>query len=79
MTDPPREPSEYYDAEETDATGGVIPYKNSPALILGILGLKRVRQRPAVRGTVHAWIGIILGGLCGLTWLVVTVVLLVTM
>ena len=61
-----------------DATGGVIPYKNLPALlayylglasllpcvgfvfavpalILGILGLRKRAQNPAVKGSVHAW------------------------
>jgi len=33
------------------------------ALILGIIGLKRVRQHPEAKGKVHAWIGIILGTL----------------
>lgn len=77
-----------------DSTGGVIPYKNVPALIgyylgvfsiipcfpiglaalvLGILGLRKVKQEPAVRGTVHAWIGILVGGFFGLVWLAVTV------
>lgn len=72
-----------------DATGGVIPYKNPPALIayylsifglfpclgivlsipavvLGIMGLRKRQQNPAVKGSVHAWIGIILGGVCTL-------------
>lgn len=67
-----------------DATGGVIPYKNPPALfayylgifslipvlgfflgiasfICGIAGLRKRRLNPAVRGSVHAWIGIIIG------------------
>jgi hypothetical protein len=35
------------------------------AFVLGILGLKFRRQHPTAGGTVHAWIGIILGGLCG--------------
>jgi hypothetical protein len=39
-----------------------------PALIMGIIGLKRREQDPAVRGSVHAWIGIILGGLAILLW-----------
>ena len=80
---------------EGDATGGVIPYKNVPALagyycavfslipcfglvlgpaafILGILGLRAASQNPAVKGQVHAWIGIVLGGLCGLAnWAVI--------
>lgn len=72
-----------------DATGGVIPYKNMPALIayymaifslipcfplgipaliLGIIGLRKVSREPEVHGTAHAWIGIILGGICGFGW-----------
>lgn len=31
-----------------------------PALILGIVGLSRVRSNPQAKGTVHAWLGIIL-------------------
>jgi hypothetical protein len=70
---------------EGDATGGVIPYKNMPALlayylgiasllccfvgvpagivpvVLGIVGLQRRAANPAIRGSVHAWIGIVLG------------------
>ena len=74
-----------------DATGGIIPYKNGPALmayylgifslipclglvlaipafVLGIMGLKKRNQNPAVKGTCHAWIGIIMGGLFTLIW-----------
>lgn len=86
--------------EQGDATGGVIPYKNVPALfayylgvfslipcfplgiaalILGIVGLRRVKANPAIRGTVHAWIGIIVGGLFGTVWLVGTVMMLISM
>lgn len=77
--------------QEGDATGGLIPYKNPPALIayylgivallplvgmpfgiasiiLGIIGLRRRQKNPAIKGSVHAIIGI-LGGvvslLCG--------------
>ena len=80
--------------EEGDATGGIIPYKNMPALIayycgvfsiipcfpigitaviLGIMGLRKASQEPQVKGQVHAWIGIIAGGLFGLLWTVITV------
>lgn len=75
-----------------DGTGGVIPYKNMPALIayylavfslipclgillgipaviLGFIGLQRHKANPLVRGTAHAWIGIILGGCMSLLWL----------
>ena len=74
-----------------DATGGIIPYKNMPALlayylglaslipcfgfflgiasfVLGIIGLRKRAQNPAVKGSVHAWIGIVLGGLMTLVW-----------
>lgn len=76
---------------EGDATGGVIPYKNVPALlayylglfsllpclglflaipafVLGIMGLRKRKQNPAVKGSVHAWIGIVMGGLMTLVW-----------
>jgi hypothetical protein len=81
-------------AEEPDATGGVIPYKNPSALIayycgvfsvipcfpigiagvvLGIMGLRYADAHPTARGKVHAWIGIVAGGLFGIGWLVLTV------
>jgi hypothetical protein len=76
---------------EGDSTGGLIPYKNTPALIayylgifslipcfglllaipafiLGIIGLQKRAQNPAVKGSAHAWIGIVLGGICTLLW-----------
>lgn len=78
MTAPPPPPV------HGDATGGVIPYKNPPALIayycsmlallpflgfpfavaaviLGPIGLKRYARNPAIKGKVHARIGIVLG------------------
>jgi hypothetical protein len=85
-------------AEEGDATGGVIPYKNASALIayylgvfsvipcfpiglaglvLGIKGLGYAKQHPQARGRVHAWIGIIAGGLFGLLWTVLTAVFVI--
>ena len=36
------------------------------AVILGILGLKKVKEEPEASGTAHAWIGIALGGLTAL-------------
>lgn len=33
------------------------------AFILGIIGLRTRKRHPVVRGTVHAWVGIIVGGL----------------
>ena len=72
--------------QKGDDTGGIIPYKNPPALIayylgifglipffgpllaipafiLGIVGLRKRRKTPIIKGAVHAWIGIILGAL----------------
>jgi len=73
--------------QEGDSTGGVIPYKNMPALlayylgilslvcclfaipfgivplVLGIVGLQRRAANPVIKGSAHAWIGIVLGGL----------------
>jgi len=48
------------------------------ALVLGIKGLKVFRDNPAVKGTVHAWIGIILGGLCALANIAVIILAVVT-
>jgi hypothetical protein len=73
--------------QQGDSTGGVIPYKNMPALlayylgilsllccfvgvpfgivplVLGIIGLKQRAANPVIKGSAHAWIGIVLGGL----------------
>lgn len=43
------------------------------ALVLGIIGLRKVKAQPEARGTVHAWIGILVGGFFGLLWTVLTV------
>lgn len=37
-----------------------------PAVILGVMGLNARKANPAIKGSVHAWIGICLGGLCTL-------------
>jgi hypothetical protein len=39
-----------------------------PALVLGIMGLRKRAENPEVKGSVHAWIGIVLGGLFTLIW-----------
>ena len=88
------EPADAGDEPAGDGTGGLIPYKNVPALIgyycgvfsiipcfciglaglvLGILGLRKVARHPEVKGTVHAWIGILAGGFFGLLWLGLTI------
>jgi hypothetical protein len=85
-------------AVEGDATGGLIPYKNGPALaayycgvfsiipcfvigllglFLGLRGLKVAKANPAVRGKVHAWIGIIVGGFFGVIYALLTVLAIV--
>lgn len=46
------------------------------AFILGIAGLKVSQTHPNAHGKVHAWIGIILGGLCGLGNLVLVILML---
>ena len=38
------------------------------ALVLGILGLKARKANPQIHGSVHAWIGIIMGGFFTLVW-----------
>jgi hypothetical protein len=91
----PDDAPEYDDDSEDDefvpdGTGGVIPFKNQPALwsyylgvfslipcfpigvaafVLGLRGLRAVRAEPRVRGTIHAWVGIRVGGFFGLVWL----------
>ncbi|MDY7010171.1 MAG: hypothetical protein SVV80_05390 [Planctomycetota bacterium] len=83
-----------------DATGGLIPYKNVPALVtyylgilslipgvglilglaafvLGIAGLVKADKHPEVKGQVHAWVGIIIGGLCGFGHVVLVVFLVI--
>lgn len=91
-------------AAQGDATGGVIPYKNGPALtsyylavaslipcfglltgipafFLGLKGLKKVKAEPWVRGSAHAWIGIVAGGgmallnLIGIAWVIIAVMM----
>lgn len=85
---------------EGDSTGGLIPYKNPPALIayylglfslapciglplgiaavvLGIIGLRKRKENPIIKGSVHAWIGIVLGGIMSLVWLIVSVLTII--
>jgi hypothetical protein len=39
-----------------------------PAFILGIMGLRARKRNPAIRGSVHAWIGIVMGGIFTVIW-----------
>lgn len=82
-----------------DATGGLIPYKNAPALvgyylgifslipflgmplclpalICGVIGLKKVNREPQLSGRAHAWIAIVLGGLVSLGYLALVALIL---
>jgi len=36
--------------------------------VLGIMGLRARSRNPAIKGSVHAWIGIVMGGLMTLLW-----------
>ena len=47
-----------------------------PALILGILGLRFLRRHPEVNGRFHAWMGIILGGVFGVGYLILFLLVL---
>jgi hypothetical protein len=49
---------------------GVLP------LVLGIIGLQKRAQNPVIKGSVHAWIGIVLGGISALCSILVAVGLL---
>lgn len=35
-------------------------------VVLGVMGLQARAQNPAIKGSVHAWIGIVLGGISAL-------------
>ncbi|HTS71309.1 MAG TPA: DUF4190 domain-containing protein [Terriglobia bacterium] len=39
------------------------------AFILGMKGLRKAREHPEVKGKVHAWVGIVTGGLFALLYL----------
>jgi hypothetical protein len=47
------------------------------AFVLGIMGLRNVKRNPEVRGTVHAWIGIVMGFLFGGLWTSLTILMIV--
>lgn len=39
-----------------------------PAVVLGIMGLRARKRNPEVKGSIHAWIGIAVGGLFAVIW-----------
>ncbi len=49
---------------------GIIP------VALGIIGLRKRKENPVIKGSVHAWIGIVLGGLSAIGSLLMIVVLI---
>ncbi len=67
---------------------GILPIFGLPgtfmglaALFLGLKGLKNVKQHPEMKGTVHAWIGVLLGGFFGiltLAWQIFAIVMIAT-
>lgn len=46
----------------------LIPGLGIVALILGIKGLRARKAKPIIKGSVHAWIGIVVGALTTLAW-----------
>ena len=55
----------------------LIPFLGIPlgiaAFILGIKGVRKAREHPEVKGKVHAWVGIIAGGMFSLLYLILAV------
>jgi len=47
------------------------------AFVLGLVGLKKARENPSAKGKVHAWIGIIAGGLFGFGYLALAILVYV--
>ena len=58
----------------------LIPFFGIPigvaAVIVGFRGLKNATLHPETKGKVHAWIGIVLGGLCAVGYLLIIVLML---
>lgn len=55
---------------------GIVP--GIAAFILGLIGLRAVRAKPESRGKVHAWIGSVLGGTCGVGYIILTFLIIKT-
>ncbi len=47
------------------------------AVMLGVRGLRKRRAEPHVKGSIHAWIGIVLGSLSLLVHVIVTVLVII--
>lgn len=52
---------------------GIVP------LIFGILGLRDRNKNPVIKGSVHAWVGIVLGGISVLCTVTLVIVLLTSL
>ena len=48
-----------------------------PALVLGLKGRRLAVQHPEARGKIHAWVGIIMGGLFGVGQLLLLLLVIV--
>lgn len=48
------------------------------ALILGILGLKYANKHPEAKGEVHAWVGVVLGALTAVGYILLLVISIIT-
>jgi GYF domain 2 len=48
------------------------------AFVLGIVALRFRRRNPVAGGSVHAWIGIVAGGLFGFGWLALVIAIIIT-
>lgn len=59
----------------------LIPILGAPlaliAIVLGILGLRDKKANPIIRGTAHAWVGIVLGSLVTGAYLLVIALMVV--
>lgn len=95
---PPTTPSGPPPSGRANDSGGLIPYRNVPALVgyylgvfsllpflgallgpvavaLGTVGLVKVSRQPQCRGTAHAIVAIVMGGLFGVGQLIAGAVL----
>jgi hypothetical protein len=45
------------------------------AVVLGIMGLRFARLNPTAKGGVHAWVGIVIGGLVSVAHVIVSVMI----
>ena len=52
---------------------GILP------LVLGIIGLMKRAQNPVIKGSVHAWIGILLGGISAVGSIILAVAVVIGM